>query len=177
MTSIYDLKNSFENIKIIKNFISTEECQKIIKSVESKEPSSERAIQLDQQGNPLTFKKDWDDTFYGMKYQKTVFDIIEKEYKVKIKNRSSRICQWSKNDIFDIYINDLDLNPHHDMSATIYLNDDYDGGEIYFLRYEFIVKPEAGDLIIFPGNMDYEHIIKVVNSGSKYMIPMWYTFI
>jgi hypothetical protein len=80
-------------------------------------------------------------------------------------------------------------------SLVMYLNDDYEGGEISFkmseyedhnmleitdLDYEvaknksqidFGVKPSAGSVIIFPSSAPYYHIAHTVKSGAKYMIP------
>jgi len=56
------------------------------------------------------------------------------------------------------------------VSAVIYLNDDYDGGDIEFVRQGLIVKPGAGDIIIFPSNYVYEHASLEVRSGVKYSV-------
>lgn len=56
------------------------------------------------------------------------------------------------------------------VSMVGYLNDDYVGGEIYFPRFNLIIKPDAGDLIIFPSTYIYEHASKPIESGTKYSI-------
>lgn len=56
------------------------------------------------------------------------------------------------------------------ISAVIYLNDDYEGGEIEFIRHGLTFKPEAGDIIIFPSNFVYEHSSLEVFSGIKYSV-------
>lgn len=56
------------------------------------------------------------------------------------------------------------------VSMVGYLNDDYDGGEIYFPRFELEIKPEEGDLIVFPSTYIYEHASKPIVSGTKYSI-------
>lgn len=81
------------------------------------------------------------------------------------------------------------------VSFVMYLNDDYEGGEISFtiaspdgiLRnqspdpdfeiakneggYTFYVKPEAGSIIVFPPSPPYHHTAHLVKSGFKYMVP------
>ena len=67
---------------------------------------------------------------------------------------------------------------HHDhgfsynctVSLVAYINDDYEGGELYFRLQGLEVKPKAGDLYIFPSNFMYPHQAKVVKSGTKYSI-------
>lgn len=67
---------------------------------------------------------------------------------------------------------------HHDhgysynctVSLVLYLNDDYEGGEIYFRLQDLMVKPDAGDLFIFPSNFMYPHRAMPVESGTKYSL-------
>ena len=67
---------------------------------------------------------------------------------------------------------------HHDhgysynctVSLVSYLNDDYDGGELYFRLQQLNIKPKAGDLYIFPSNFMYPHQAMPVKSGTKYSL-------
>jgi len=57
------------------------------------------------------------------------------------------------------------------VSAVIYLNDDYEGGELYFPRLDKLVyKPKVGDIAIFPSNYIYEHASLDMISGTKYCV-------
>lgn len=56
------------------------------------------------------------------------------------------------------------------VSMVGYLNDEYVGGEIYFPRFDLNIKPDAGDLIIFPSTYIYEHASKPIESGIKYSV-------
>jgi len=80
------------------------------------------------------------------------------------------------------------------VSFVMYLNDDYQGGEISFTiaspggvlqnasphpdlekaskdSYTFAVKPKAGSIIVFPPSPPYHHTAHLVKSGFKYMVP------
>lgn len=67
------------------------------------------------------------------------------------------------------------------ITGTIYLNDDYEGGEISFLN-EFdssIVnfKPQKGDMIIFPSAKPFFHAAQPLTGKDKYLIRnflLWY---
>lgn len=67
---------------------------------------------------------------------------------------------------------------HHDhgysynctVSLVAYPNDDYEGGELYFRLQNLSVKPNAGDLFVFPSNFMYPHRAMPVHSGTKYSI-------
>lgn len=56
------------------------------------------------------------------------------------------------------------------LSSVGYLNDDYEGGELYFPKFNLVVKPEAGDLYLFPSNFIYSHQALPVKNGTKYSI-------
>lgn len=59
------------------------------------------------------------------------------------------------------------------ISAIVYLNDDYDGGEVEFVNFGIKIKPKSGMLLIFPSNYAYRHIAHPVTSGTKYAIVTW----
>lgn len=59
------------------------------------------------------------------------------------------------------------------ISAIIYLNDDYEGGEIEFVNFGIKIKPEPGMLLLFPSNYAYRHVAHPVTSGTKYAFVTW----
>jgi hypothetical protein len=59
------------------------------------------------------------------------------------------------------------------ISAIVYLNNNYDGGEIEFTNFDIKIKPEPGMLLLFPSNYAYSHIAHPVTDGSKYAIVTW----
>lgn len=56
------------------------------------------------------------------------------------------------------------------LSLVGYLNDDYEGGELYFDKLGLTIKPKAGDLYLFPSSYVYSHAAMPVKSGTKYSI-------
>lgn len=56
------------------------------------------------------------------------------------------------------------------VSLVGYLNDNYLGGEIFFSKQEITIKPDAGDLLIFPSNFMYPHRAMPVEDGIKYSL-------
>jgi hypothetical protein len=59
-------------------------------------------------------------------------------------------------------------------SAVAYLNDNYEGGELYFQDLNFTYQPVAGDVVIFPSGAPFRHEAKPVISGIKYSIANWW---
>ncbi len=60
-------------------------------------------------------------------------------------------------------------------TSIIYLNDDYEGGELYFPQHNgFEIKPKRGTMLIFSGTIDNMHGIKKVTSGTRYThVTFW----
>jgi hypothetical protein len=57
------------------------------------------------------------------------------------------------------------------VSAVIYINDDYEGGDLKFPRLDnLIYKPKVGDIAVFPSNYIYEHASLPLRSGTKYCV-------
>jgi hypothetical protein len=65
--------------------------------------------------------------------------------------------------------------PNRDVSAICYLNDEFDGGEIFFERTQLTVKPRRGLLLAFPSDADHVHEVLPVRSGVRYTVVIWFT--
>ncbi len=53
---------------------------------------------------------------------------------------------------------------------VLYLNDNYDGGEIYYPKLNIEYKPKSGDIIIHPGTEEYMHGVRDISNGTRYAI-------
>ena len=56
------------------------------------------------------------------------------------------------------------------VSLVGYLNDNYEGGELTFELYGITLKPDAGDLVVFPSNFMFMHRALPVTTGIKYSV-------
>jgi hypothetical protein len=56
------------------------------------------------------------------------------------------------------------------LSSVGYINDDYEGGELFFDKFNLKIKPRAGDLYLFPSSFIYSHAAMPITSGTKYSI-------
>jgi hypothetical protein len=59
------------------------------------------------------------------------------------------------------------------VSAIVYLNNDYTGGELEFPNFGIKIRPEPGMLVLFPSNYAYTHIAHPVETGTKYAVVTW----
>ena len=53
------------------------------------------------------------------------------------------------------------------LTAILYINDDYTGGEIDFIHDDVKIKPKAGSMVVFPS--DKQHEVLEILSGNRYM--------
>jgi len=63
------------------------------------------------------------------------------------------------------------------LSAIIFLNDDYEGGELVFKNTfdetEEKVEKKAGSIVIWPSNFLFPHAVKPVTKGERFTVVTW----
>ena len=84
--------------------------------------------------------------------------------------------------LLSIYSNGAFLSPHIDyedpslkdsLGVVLYLNDDFEGGKIYFSNFNFTYTPKKGSIIIFPCNdLEYKHGVSPITYGVRYTMPI-----
>lgn len=60
-----------------------------------------------------------------------------------------------------------------DVSLLLYLDDDYQGGELDFPNFRFRLKPQAGTLICFPADHRFVHAANEVSAGLRHVVVSW----
>lgn len=63
----------------------------------------------------------------------------------------------------------------NECSSILYLNEDYEGGELYFEEFDMLIKPKANQLVFFPSGSEFRHEVKPVISGDRYTLASFYT--
>lgn len=63
--------------------------------------------------------------------------------------------------------------PWRDWAGVIYLNDDYEGGRIYFPETNEYYQPVTGSLVLFPAVT--LHGVEATRGGARYTSPAWFT--
>jgi hypothetical protein len=71
---------------------------------------------------------------------------------------------------------DLHKDNGHDPSvlygAVIYLNEDFDGGEVYYPSLDLKIKPKARSIIVHPAGLDHE-VLPVKGLNTRYMLSVF----
>ena len=71
-----------------------------------------------------------------------------------------------------------ETHPYHwrNFGCVYYLNDDYDGGEIYFPNQNIELKPKPNTLVFFPGTLEFLHGVKPITNGVRYTLTSFWTY-
>jgi len=105
------------------------------------------------------------------------FDILEKDYMSAYAITSDWHETYSilKYGFGQKFTNHVDDHPsyHRRISTVYYLNDNYQGGEINFPRFNITLKPKANQMIVFPSTYVYNHSVSPVSEGERYAVVSW----
>ena len=63
-----------------------------------------------------------------------------------------------------------------DVSTVMYLNSDYEGGELYFPHFDYTYVPQYGDIVLFPSSYLFSHAALPVKSGIKYSAVTMFSY-
>ena len=107
-------------------------------------------------------------TYSAVNWYKNNFSIVEQ-------------LHWQEDYTMIKYESGEEYNIHYDggsesgrcVSPILYLNSDYEGGEIEFVNFGLKIKPGPGTLLLFPATYAYAHIAHKVTSGTKYALVTW----
>jgi predicted 2-oxoglutarate/Fe(II)-dependent dioxygenase YbiX len=67
--------------------------------------------------------------------------------------------------------------PHRAFTALLYLNSNpeaFAGGELVFRRDEVTVTPKAGTLVLAPTSGRYEHEVREITHGTRWLLAVWF---
>ena len=65
---------------------------------------------------------------------------------------------------------------HRDFAGIIYLNDSFEGGELYFTALDIAIKPKRGRFVGFTAGFHHEHSVVRIKSGTRLTMPFFLTF-
>lgn len=172
---------SSKNIVIKENFIKKEDINFILSSIDDSISwgSNSMAGIPDKVTNNLYVEKPKIHSIL-----KEAIDRVQKEIEFHfgrpLEINSAGIRRWDVGEFQPLHADGEDPEGHPneafivDYGAVIYLNDDYEGGEIYFPEHNIDFKPKAGTLIFFPSNNMYVHGVRAITKGTRYTTPSFW---
>lgn len=83
--------------------------------------------------------------------------------------------KYTQNDYFKIHHDHYaeTINYSRLLTMCLYLNEDYEGGELFFPSIKKTFRFKTGDAIIFPSNWMFYHGVNPILSGNRYSITVW----
>ena len=82
---------------------------------------------------------------------------------------SLEFLKYDQTDYFHEH-NDLGQGLTRRISLVFYPNDNYEGGDIEFVRHGVKIKPKANQLLVFPSDYEYLHKVYEVTDGVKFSV-------
>ena len=154
------------SITILDGFILQEDCDALVKEF-----------------NTILnkFNKNIDNRLLYVNSNEPVINYFIKKYINKF-NKKLNKTYYIREILLSIYKSKSYLQEHIDwdvleykdnLGMLLYLNDDFEGGELYFSKKKLSFKPKKGSVIIFPCNQnEYTHSVNEIKSGVRYTIPL-----
>jgi Rps23 Pro-64 3,4-dihydroxylase Tpa1-like proline 4-hydroxylase len=169
--------DSTDNIKIFPDFINDRVITYLMFAL-TKSKTETFVSQKDDNDQPVNWITQYMAILDIFNVVERVKDKISEEYNtenIKAKENRLSVVKWEKGNSLKLHVDDLGYVTDNHIAALIYLNDDYEGGELRFETHDLSIKPKKGDLVFFPGNMHYAHEVCEVLSGTRYTVPIWFT--
>lgn len=112
---------------------------------------------------------------------------VDKFYNVNAKATSPAIVRWNPGNRQEPHA-DKELHegpdagkpnafPYYDIASIFYINDNYEGGELYFPLQGIEFKPKARAAYFFPGDKNYIHGVRPVLNGTRYTSPFFWNIL
>jgi hypothetical protein len=194
--------DSINNIVEIKNFLTTEERERLMDFAINNKIWDITETHVDEDGLVLYDHRVWEDrvcTYNSlMASDPSILDLIysmiarlkvevDKFFNVDAKETGPAIVRWPVGTRQEPHAdkefhtgpekgraNDF---PWYDLAGLFYFNDDYEGGELYFPQHGIEFQPVAGAAYFFPGDMYYAHGVRPIKSGNRFTSPFFWTIL
>jgi len=107
-------------------------------------------------------------------FKKSILD-YSNDHDIFIKNDEGyHVLRYKENGVYHKHTDAGGLTQSREVSCIMYLNDDYQGGELEFTKFDLKIKPKKNSILLFPSNYAYEHIAHKVINGNKFCIVTWF---
>jgi hypothetical protein len=173
------------DIAAINNFVSEDQAKSMIEYFKMEEQVWGPIAFYNSQGMGFAPK---DPRLPGFGLEENFFETLRDKFKKAtemfferpLKPNTSHAQKWevggfanphSDNSDFDGTPNSFAINKY---VGILYLNEDYEGGLLYFPDHKIEISPKTGQFIMFPGGHTNVHGVSEITKGSRYtMVSFW----
>jgi hypothetical protein len=113
---------------------------------------------------------------------KAMKQAVEEAHQRPVKQVSTHAQKWHEGAYASYHSDNSDLEGKPSawevskFVCLLYLNSDYDGGELDFRDHSITIKPEPGILVTFPGGIDNVHAVTEVKNGTRHTIGAFWDY-
>lgn len=104
-------------------------------------------------------------------------EIVLKECRLRAEPEFSTLKSFLRydNEGMDAHYDDLEGSHQKPVmyGCILYVNDNFDGGELYYENLGIVYDPVPGQLIIHPGTKEYTHGVNKATNGSRITASMF----
>lgn len=180
-----DITRHKDDIITIKNFMTPEECNSIIKYLEWQVSVGYiKWNQISFYGSLAMGYWPEDNNLLGFNLYPTYFSDLKNRIRmaceeaigIELSEVSYHAQKWVEGAFADYHSDnsDEDGNPtafeRSKYAAFAYLNDNFDGGLLKFKGSDLTIKPEIGMLAVFAGGHTNMHKVTTVKNGERYTV-------
>lgn len=114
----------------------------------------------------------------GKHYIELVKEKITTEFEIDVPIYTDILCfnRWRVGDKQHPHADDANGFEWRKFGCVLYLNEEYEGGEIYFPHHNTTIKQKANTLAFFPGDEEFLHGVMPITSGIRYTLSTFWTY-
>lgn len=165
------MESYLNKIFVIRGFITKEESKNLINKF-SENITSTPDSDLIKSGFSISFdQKEYSDLMNKDSIESSVLkkisNTISDHYNKKMKIKSVFHSIMEKGSVNPPHWDNADQSQQEDVSALLYLNNDFSGGLLKFINHNIVLIPEPGMLVFFKGEKDLLHSVEEVTGGFR----------
>lgn len=176
-----------EDVVFYNNFLTPEECEKIVEIFEDEEQPWSMSAFFESYGmsiipnDPILERYGWPKDYWE-KLADRLHKVVEDAHQRPVKPVSSHAQKWQVGAFAPFHSDNTDMEGNASawekskLVCLLYINDDYEGGELDFRDHDICIKPKSGQLITFPGGFENIHQVLPVKGSTRHTIGAFWDY-
>lgn len=186
-------------VVVIENFLDAARCRELSEYAATRPSQRLKVIDPEASARSGEVKRKFDDRrvterVHMGEHEAAVEDLVRSIWTDTIAQRVDRSFGWFeapqmlKYNVGGFYAAHADADSYdpeadrwrqdldRDISMLLYLNDEFEGGDLSFDYFNYRIAPRPGMLVWFPSDARYFHGANPVTAGTRYAIVSWAAF-